>query len=126
MSARRTVVVAAAAAAAALATVVDVNAGRPQPARVQVTATEFTFALSRTGVRAGLIMVELVNLGEDDHDLALRRLAPQARTHRVRRVDPGELHQLETRLPPGRYRLWCTLPGHRARGMVATLVVRKR
>jgi len=31
----------------------------------------------------------------------------------------------EFRLLPGRYLLWCSIAGHRARGMQATLVVRK-
>jgi uncharacterized cupredoxin-like copper-binding protein len=122
----RWLVLATAAAVALLAAAVDIQARSPEPARLQVTAHEFALVLSRSGVKAGPVVVELFNLGEDDHDLALRRLAPRARTHRVRTVDPGHLREIEARLVPGRYRLWCTLPGHRARGMVATLVVRKR
>ena len=49
-----------------------------------------------------------------------------ARTFRIADVRPGRLGDLEPRLVPGRYALWCTLADHRARGMRATLVVRAR
>jgi hypothetical protein len=97
----------------------------PAPARVQVTASEFRLALSRTTIRQGPAVIELYNLGEDDHDLALRRLGPGAVTRRTRVVSPGGLGEIESRLRAGRYALWCTLAGHRALGMRATLVVRK-
>lgn len=96
------------------------------PARVQVSADEYRFALSRATIRSGPAIVELVNYGEDEHDLALRRLAPGARTRRIGVVRPGAVGELEVRLAPGRYALWCTVADHRARGMRATLVVRRR
>src|SRR4051812_48179525 len=114
------VVVALAAAPLALASTPSVSPA-PPPARVQASADEFSLALSRQSVRSGTAIVELVNYGEDDHDLALRRIAPGTRSYRIGIVHPGDTGELTTRLRPGRYRLWCTLAGHRARGMVATL-----
>lgn len=98
----------------------------PAPARVQVGADEFHLTLSRQSVAAGPVVVELVNRGEDEHDLAIRRLAPQAVTRRIRALPPGGVARLEARLPYGRYRLWCTLADHRGRGMTATLTITKR
>jgi hypothetical protein len=98
----------------------------PAPARVQVTADEFRLGLSRASIPAGAAVVELLNLGEDDHDLAMRRLGAGAVTRRTAIVEPGRLGEISARLRPGRYRLWCTLPGHRALGMAASLVVRPR
>ena len=95
------------------------------PGRVQVGADEFSLALSRPSLRAGPAIVQLVNYGEDEHDLALRRRAAGARTSRLRSTLPHEGRELELRLVPGRYALWCTLADHRARGMRATLVVRR-
>ncbi len=95
-----------------------------QPARVQVSADEFRLVLSRSRVPAGPAIVGLVNFGEDDHDLALRRRAPGARTWRVRTVRPGAFRERELRLAIGRYQLWCTIADHRALGMRATLRVR--
>ena len=101
-------------------------AAAPGPARLQVAADEFGLALSRSTLASGAAVVELVNYGEDDHDLALRRNAPGARALRLRTVAPDGHGELKARLAPGRYTLWCTLADHRARGMVATLVVRRR
>ena len=92
--------------------------------RVQVIADEWSLVLSRQRLGAGPALVELVNMGEDDHDLRLRSTAPHSRTLRIGTVFPGEVGELSARLAPGTYRLWCSLPGHAADGMRATLVVR--
>lgn len=102
---------------------VPLAAAAPPPARTQVSADEFGLALSRTSIRNGPAVVELVNYGEDDHDLALRRVGG-TRTYRIGIVHPGETGELEARLQAGRFTLWCTLADHRARGMRATLRVR--
>ena len=44
------------------------------PARVQVSAQEFSFTLSRASIEAGPAIVELANFGEDPHDLRMRRV----------------------------------------------------
>jgi uncharacterized cupredoxin-like copper-binding protein len=99
-------------------------ASRP-PARVQVTASEFDFVLSRKSVKSGRVILQLHNLGEDPHDLAVRRVALKARTFVTREALPEEHTDLNVRLGPGRYRLWCTIADHRQRGMHAILTVRK-
>ena len=93
------------------------------PARVQVGAEEFRYALSRQSIKAGPAIVQLVNYGEDEHDLRLRR-AGGARIYTIGKVRPGAVAELETRLLPGRFTLWCSLGDHRKRGMTATLTVR--
>ncbi|MSO94987.1 MAG: hypothetical protein EXQ81_04225 [Thermoleophilia bacterium] len=99
------------------------TAATPPTARLQVSADEFTLALSRSSIRKGLAVVELVNYGEDDHDLALRRVGGTM-TYRIGVVHPGQTGSLEARLRSGRFALWCTLADHRGRGMRATLDVR--
>jgi hypothetical protein len=94
-----------------------------QPARALVSADEFSLALSRTSIKSGQAIIQLSNFGEDDHDLALRRVGG-LRTYRIGTVHPGATGTLEARLRPGRFVLWCTLANHRGRGMVATLRVR--
>jgi hypothetical protein len=93
------------------------------PARLGVTATEFRFSLSRTTLRRGPALIELGNFGEDVHDLRLRRIGG-TRIYRLPETKPGERRELAVRLTPGRYRLWCSVADHRARGMWATLRVR--
>ena len=109
-------------AAVALASAAPAGASVPSPARTQVSAAEFTLALSRLSIRSGPAIVELVNYGEDDHDLALRRVGG-TRTYRIGLVHPGGTAELETRFRAGRFVLWCTLADHRARGMQASLRV---
>jgi hypothetical protein len=95
------------------------------PARVQVVAQEFRYTLSRTEVRAGRVIVELVNRGQDTHDLDMRRVGG---THifRFPSVLPGEVIDRQLKLVPGRYHLWCAIADHRERGMHATLRVVRR
>ena len=92
------------------------------PARVQVVAQEFSYSLSRTKVRAGRVIVELVNRGQDTHDLDMRRVGG---THifRFPSVQPGQVVDRELKLVPGRYVLWCAIADHRERGMHAVLRV---
>jgi hypothetical protein len=94
------------------------------PARVQVGATEFNFALSRHVIRSGRALIELANYGEDLHDLRLRRIGG-TKIWGTRVVRPEETAVLSAKLPPGRYHLWCSIADHRARGMSAMLVVRR-
>ena len=112
----------AAVAAAGAFVLVPLAAAAPPPARIQVSADEFGLTLSRASIRRGSAIVELVDFGEDDHDLALRR-SGGTRTYRIVLVHPGETGELEARLRAGRYLLWCTLADHSARGMRATLRV---
>ena len=95
----------------------------PQPpARVQVVAQEFRYSLSRSTVRSGRVIVELVNRGQDTHDLDLRRIGG---THifRFPSVQPGQVVDRELKLVPGRYVLWCAVADHKDRGMRAVLRV---
>ena len=93
------------------------------PARLGVSAKEFSFSLSRATLRRGPAVIELDNFGQDVHDLRLRRIGG-TRTYGVPVTKPGKRAELDVRLRPGRYRLWCSLADHRARGMYATFRVK--
>ena len=96
------------------------------PARIQVVAQEFRYSLSRTKVRAGRVIVELVNRGQDTHDLDLRRIGG-TRIFHFPSVQPGQIVDRELKLAPGRYELWCAIADHNERGMHAVLrVVRSK
>ena len=93
------------------------------PARLGVTAKEFSFSLSRTTLRRGPAIVELDNFGEDVHDLRVRRLGG-TRTYALPETKPGERAELSIKLAPGRYRLWCATADHLQLGMRASFRVR--
>jgi plastocyanin len=92
---------------------------------VQASGSEFRINLSRGRVVPSKLRLEFVNFGEDDHDLAVRRVG----TSRVRNLGttrPGERSVERFKVRTGTYLLWCTLSNHRALGMKATLKVKKR
>ncbi len=94
----------------------------PPPARVQVVAREFSLTLSRQTIKAGTAIVELANFGEDAHDLRLQRVGG-TKVYGWPVAESGAVEDRTLRLVPGRYRLWCSIADHRARGMAAILTV---
>jgi len=90
---------------------------------VQVVEKEWTLTLSRPSVRAGSVSLELVNFGMDTHDLFVKGTKVGAKPVRFKQLDPRGRTERTLRLAPGRYSLWCSIPGHKARGMHATLRV---
>ena len=92
---------------------------------VQAQGTEFRIGLSRTKIKSGKLRLEFVNYGEDDHDLAIRRVGSST-VKNVGLTRPGDRSVGRYTVKKGTYMLWCTLSDHRARGMRATLKVKKR
>ena len=70
---------------------------------------------------AGRIDFVATNVGEDDHDLSVRR-----GTNVFGRLPlaPGESDTLTLDLAAGSYTLFCSLPGHEEAGMRANISVR--
>jgi hypothetical protein len=91
------------------------------PARLLVTAQEFSFTLSRPKVEAGPAIIQLYDYGEDPHDMQLQRIG-SPRIYSMGEIQPGETGTLDLKLRKGaRYRMWCSIEGHAERGMVASL-----
>ncbi|MEW6582668.1 MAG: hypothetical protein AB1416_07910, partial [Actinomycetota bacterium] len=97
----------------------------PPPARMLVFADEFRLGTSRARLPAGRVVIQVRSIGEDDHDLRVRR-SDGTVAGATPVVHPGRLAQLRLRLRPGRYTLYCGLAGHEAAGMRARLVVTRR
>ena len=100
------------------------EAGAAAPQRMQVTQDEWSLVLSRQVLRAGPALIEVFNIGQDGHDLVMLRKTAGAKSVRVKKLDHFMRAELNVRLAKGTYTLWCSLPNHRKRGMVATLRVR--
>ncbi len=91
------------------------------PARLQVVEKEYFLTLSRLHVPKGKLILQVVNFGMDNHDLVVQSKA--GKTWKFAVLAP-EAHATKTiTLTPGKYTLFCSLPGHRGLGMVATLNV---
>lgn len=100
------------------------SSGPPPPARVQVIAKEFYFTLSRPEVPAGRVIVEFVNGGEDPHNLHLQPSNGEPEVGAFATSSPGTHTDQAFNMRPGQYTLFCSLPGHEALGMKATLTVK--
>jgi hypothetical protein len=117
---------------ACLPAVPAAGAGRRQaptlPSRMLVYAQEWSLWPSRSVVPAGKVTVQLWNRGMDAHDLRIRRLnqtgAMVGSVQGVAVAQSGQLHQSTWRLGAGSYELYCSMPGHAARGMRARIRVR--
>jgi hypothetical protein len=95
------------------------------PARMLVEAREYRFALSRTVLQAGPAIVQLADRGEDPHDLRLVKVgAVGAHAAAIPQVLPGGVGEWRGTLTRGRWKLYCTLPGHAQLGMRAVITVR--
>jgi len=104
-----------------------VSPARKLASRMLVYAQEWSLWPSRSSVPAGTVTVQLWNRGMDAHDLRIRRLnavgAMVGRTQGVAIAQSGQVHQSTWRLGAGSYELYCSMPGHLARGMHVRLRV---
>ena len=103
------------------------EAGSPEPAppsvpHVQVIAVEYGLTLSRSSVPAGKVVLELVNRGQDEHNLNAAPLEGPL-TASIANTASGAVVDETLEMRPGSYTLFCSLPDHEQKGMKATLVV---
>jgi uncharacterized cupredoxin-like copper-binding protein len=78
---------------------------------VQVTETEFRIVLAGYKANAGRFTFSVKNAGKIPHDLAIRG-GPKTKL-----IQPGASAQLVVTLKPGKYHLYCSVPGHEQAGM---------
>lgn len=91
---------------------------------VQVRESEFKIAPAPATVpAAGKVTFVVKNAGKIQHDLALQGAGVSAST-KTPLISPGQSAKLTVTLAAGTYTLYCSVPGHRAAGMVAKLVVK--
>ena len=89
---------------------------RPPTARVTVAETEYRLDPARIRVdRPATLEIVVRNRGRERHALDVEGPSGEART---RTLAPGESETLRVELDrPGRYRWYCPVDGHAARGM---------
>jgi plastocyanin len=105
----------------------DSAGGGRTPARLLVYAQEWSLWPSRPSIKAGTVIVQMWNRGQDSHDLRVRRLSHGAMVGRTQGdavTQSGKLSQATWRLSPGTYELYCSMPGHLKKGMHTRITVR--
>jgi uncharacterized cupredoxin-like copper-binding protein len=93
------------------------------PTRVMVIETDFHLALSTQVFHGGKYTFVAVNKGKIAHSLEITGpgMKPTQLGHLL---NPGQSSSLSLTLRPGRYDIFCPVPGHRAAGQEARIVVR--
>ncbi len=97
------------------------------PAHMLVYAQEWSLWPSRTSLPSGRVVVQLWNRGQDAHDLHVRRVARGRMVGRAQAAPvtlSGAVTQASWALRSGLYELYCSMPGHLARGMHVLVRVR--
>ncbi|HEY4997398.1 MAG TPA: plastocyanin/azurin family copper-binding protein, partial [Solirubrobacteraceae bacterium] len=94
----------------------------PTVPRVQITAVEYSFTLSRATVPAGKVILEFVNQGQDEHNLNVVPAEGPVAGAFANTPSKGISDQ-QVILRSGTYTLFCSLPEHKQKGMKATLLV---
>ena len=94
------------------------TAAKPVATKVQVSETEFKITTGLTSFKAGQITFVAKNDGKIPHDLAVKEAGDKTNL-----IPPGGTAELKVTLKPGKYELYCTVPGHEAAGMKLTITV---
>jgi plastocyanin len=104
----------------------------PEPNAVSITAndrtTPYGYAPSHKVVKAGELTVQLINKGEDEHNMDMEKVGPGGTPEgpiltMTSAPGGGQSTPTTVNVEAGTYRMWCTLPGHAAKGMEATIEV---
>ena len=103
---------------AATTTAPTTTAAKPVATKVQVSETEFKITTDLTSFKAGEITFVAKNDGKIPHDLAVKETGDK-----TKEIPPGGTAELKVNLKPGKYELYCTIPGHEAAGMKLTITV---
>jgi uncharacterized cupredoxin-like copper-binding protein len=89
---------------------------------VEVREVDYEIELPSTTLEPGDHTFALRNDGEDRHNLVVN--GPGVTDKGTPTIGPGKTARLEVRLRPGTYELYCSVPGHRERGMSVKLRIR--
>ena len=89
---------------------------------IPVSETEFKIHVPTATVAAGRVTFVVKNAGKIQHDLVVSGPGVTAAA-KTPLLNAGQSARLTVKLGAGSYTLYCSVPGHRAAGMVASLTV---
>lgn len=88
---------------------------------------DYVLSISNRRIKRGPARVEFHNADQDPHNLRFQRVGGTVIYGSDAKVDPDGTIEIKAKyLRTGTFKLWCSLPEHRARGMEATLKVVKK
>jgi uncharacterized cupredoxin-like copper-binding protein len=80
-----------------------------------VTESEFSIALDTTTLPAGTYTFKVTNTGQFPHDLTID--GPGVEDKATPTLESGSSGDLTVTLQKGSYEFYCSVPGHKERGM---------
>jgi hypothetical protein len=104
----------------------------PESNALSITANDKTnpyeYVPSHKTVKAGKLTVQLNDVGEDEHNMDMERVGPSGEPEGpivVAVSAESKCHSTPktVEVQAGTYKMWCTLPGHAAKGMETTITV---
>jgi uncharacterized cupredoxin-like copper-binding protein len=94
----------------------------PAGPAIPVSETEFKITLPAQKVAPGKVTFAVRNAGKIQHDLVVSGSGVKGAA-KTPLINAGQSTKLTVTLAAGSYTLYCSVPGHRAAGMVAKLTV---
>jgi uncharacterized cupredoxin-like copper-binding protein len=91
------------------------------PTTVKATETDFHIALSKKSFSPGTYTFVAINKGQVTH--ALQITGPGLKNSATKDISPGQSAKLTVTFKKGAYDVFCPVPGHKAMGMNANIVV---
>ena len=88
---------------------------------VGVTEKEFSITLSQTSFSPASYTFTIQNKGSFPHNLNIEGPGVDTKTSPI--LSPGQSGMLTATLQKGSYELWCSVPGHKNKGMDLTIKV---
>ena len=88
---------------------------------VGVTEKEFSITLSQTSFSPASYTFTIQNKGAFPHNLNIEGPGVDTKTSPI--LSPGQSGMLTATLQKGSYELWCSVPGHKDKGMDLTIKV---
>jgi uncharacterized cupredoxin-like copper-binding protein len=110
------------AALAALVAVTWLGQGGAAAPAVTFRATEFLYKPGQGTAHAGEVVFVVRNEGAIEHNFVIQNAAKK-NVAEIAVIEPGTSTEVRAAVAAGTYTIFCSLPGHREAGMVATLVV---
>ena len=89
-------------------------------ATIEVKLSEYKIEMPET-VPAGSTTFKVTNAGKEMHNFEIEGNGIEKR---VGKLNPGETKTLLVELKPGKYEVYCPVPGHKSHGMSLDLTVR--
>jgi len=96
--------------------------GQSAPGTIQLTAREFLYEPKELSASPGEVIFAVKNAGAIEHNFVLEDQAKK-RQAAIPIVEPAQMAEAKANLQRGTYTVYCSIPGHKEAGMIATLHV---